>query len=92
MYLPVELAPVLLEQAAHGFVESDLVDGFFKSVSESEPVIFKPRCSDLERVDQEELLEIMDVHNCQRPPTADDNKQILREICSLKIPLPLCSP
>lgn len=35
-YLLVKLAPVLLDQAVLGFVESNLVDIFFKNVSESE--------------------------------------------------------
>lgn len=76
-YLPVKLAPVLLEQAVMGTVESDLVDTFFKYVSESERVIFESCRSAFESVDHEELLEIMDIHNCRRLPTADNIEQIL---------------
>nr|XP_020470855.1 uncharacterized protein LOC109968716 [Monopterus albus] len=79
-YLPVKLSPVLLEQAVFGSVESDLVDSFFKYVSASERVIFESCCSDFEGVDQEELLEIMDIHSCRRIPTADNIEQILREL------------
>lgn len=79
-YLPVKLhvklAPVILEQAVLGFVDSNLVDSFFKYVSESERVIFESCCSDFESVDQEELLEIMGIHNCWRLPTADNIEQI----------------
>lgn len=61
-HLPIKLAPVLLEQAVLGVVESDLVDSFLRYVSESEQVIFESCRSD--SVDQEELSEIMDIHNC----------------------------
>ena len=84
-YLPVKLAPVLLEQAVLGFVESDLVDNFLKYVSESERVIFESCCSDFESVDQEELLDIMDIHNCRRLPAADYIEQILRELAHQKL-------
>lgn len=76
-YLPVKLAPVLLEQAVMGTVESDLVDTFLKYVSESERVIFESCRWAFESVDHEELLEIMDIHNCRRLPTADNIEQIL---------------
>ncbi|XP_034082402.1 uncharacterized protein LOC117552848 [Gymnodraco acuticeps] len=84
-YLPVKLSPVLLEQAVLGFVVSDLVDSFLKYVSESERVIFESCRSDFEGVDQEELLEIMDIHNCRRLPTADNFEQILKEIAHQKL-------
>lgn len=84
-YLPVKLAPVILEQAVLGNVESDLVDTFFKYVSESERLIFESCCSDFEGVDQEELLDILDVHGCRRMPTADNIKQILRELAHQKL-------
>lgn len=84
-YLPVRLAPVLLEQALSGFVESNVVDSFYKYVSESERVIFESCCSDFESVDQEELLEIMDIHNCRRIPTADNIEQIVRELAHQKL-------
>jgi hypothetical protein len=34
-YLPVKLAPVLLEQAALGYMEGELVDSFFKHMFQS---------------------------------------------------------
>lgn len=57
-FLPVKLAPVLLEQADLGFEKSDLVDSFFKYVLESEQVIFESCRSHFEGVDQGKLLEI----------------------------------
>ncbi|XP_060907364.1 uncharacterized protein LOC132984496 [Labrus mixtus] len=84
-YLPVKLAPMLLEQALLGFVESDIVSIFFKYVSESERVILESCRLHFEDVDQEELLEIMDIHNCRRLPTADNIEQILKELAHQKL-------
>lgn len=84
-YLPVKIAPVILEQAVSGSVEGDLVDTFLKYVSESERLTFESCCSDFEGVDQEELLDILDVHGCRRMPTADNIKQILRELAHQKL-------
>lgn len=81
----MKLAPMLLEQAVLGSVESNLVDSFFKYVSEPECVIFESCHSDFESVDQEELLEIMDIHNCRRLPTADNFEQILTELAHQKL-------
>ena len=68
-----------------GCVESDLVDNFLKYVSESEQVIFESCCSDFESVDQEELLEIMDIHNCRRISAADNFEQIFKELAHQKL-------
>ena len=60
------------------------MDSFFKYVSESERVLFESCRSDFEGVDQEELLEVMEIHNCWRLPTADNIEQILRELAQQK--------
>lgn len=82
-YLPVKLKPVLLEKAVFGFVESDLVECFFKYVSESEQAIFESCRSDFEGVDLEELF--LDMHNCRRVPTAQSMEQILKELAHQKL-------
>lgn len=81
----VEIAPVLLEQAVFGFVESDLLDICLKYVSESERVIFVTCCSDFSGVDKKELLEVMDIHSCRRIPTADNIEHMLRELAHQKL-------
>lgn len=48
-------------------------------------MIFESCRSDFAGVDQEELLEIMDIHNCRRLPKADNTEQILRELAHQKL-------
>ncbi|XP_062399900.1 uncharacterized protein LOC134089473 [Sardina pilchardus] len=84
-YLPIKMAPVILEQAALGCVTSNLVDIFLRYVTESERMVFQSCRSDFESVDQEELLEVMDLHSCRRVPTADNFEQLLEELAHQKL-------
>lgn len=84
-YLPVKIAPVTLEQAVFGSVESDLMDTFMKYVSEPDRMIFESCCSDFESADMDELMDAMAIHHCRRVPTADNIKQILLELAHQKL-------
>lgn len=79
-YLPVKIAPVILEQAALGYVRSDVVENFLKYMPESERTVFESWRSDFYTVDQEELIEILDNHSCRRMPTASNVSDILQEL------------
>ena len=79
-YLPVKIAPVLLEQAALGDVKSDLVENFLRYLPESECTVFESWQSDFETVDLEELTEILDNNSCRRIPTASNANEILQEL------------
>ncbi|KAJ0005816.1 hypothetical protein NQD34_015710 [Periophthalmus magnuspinnatus] len=83
--LPIKLAPVILEQAILGDVESDLLDSFLKYVSHSERVMFQTCFSDFESIDENELLEVLDLHNCRRHPTSNNIEQIIRELAHKKL-------
>ncbi|KAA0718503.1 hypothetical protein E1301_Tti013083 [Triplophysa tibetana] len=78
-YLPIKLAPVILEQAIQGSVRSDLLNNFFKFVSENECAVLENCRTDF-YVNQEELLDIMDNYSCRKIPTAENFEQILREL------------
>ncbi|XP_048010925.1 uncharacterized protein LOC125244747 isoform X2 [Megalobrama amblycephala] len=84
-YLPVKIAPVMLEQAAHGCLTTSLVDCFLRYVSESDRMILESCRSDFENVDKEELFEVLDHHNCRRVPTADNIEQLLEEMAHQKL-------
>ena len=84
-YLPIKIAPVILEKVALGSVKSSLVDCFLKYVTESERLVFESCRSDFESVDQEELIEVMDLHSCRRMPTADNIEQLLEELAHQKL-------
>lgn len=79
-YLPVKIAPVILEQAALGYVKSDLVENFLKYLPESERTVFELWLSDFHSVDQEELVEILDNNSCRKIPTASNVNEILQEL------------
>ncbi|CAM4653063.1 unnamed protein product [Leuciscus chuanchicus] len=84
-YLPVKIAPVMLEQAAHGCVTTSLVDCFLRYVTESDRMILESCRSHFEDVDKEELFEVMDHHNSRRVPTADNIEQLLEEMAHQKL-------
>lgn len=84
-YLPVKIAPVMLEQAAHGCLTTSLVDCFLRYVTESDRMILESCRSDFENVDKEELFEVLDHHNCRRVPTADNIEQLLEEMAHQKL-------
>lgn len=79
-YLPVKIAPVILEQAALGYVKSDVVENFLKYMPEHERAVFETWQSDFDSVDQEELMEILDNHSCRRIPSASNAIDIIQEL------------
>ncbi|RXN05159.1 hypothetical protein ROHU_012756 [Labeo rohita] len=79
-YLPIKLAPAILQQAIQGSVKSDLIDNFLKYVSENERAVLESCRTDFCSADQEELLEILDNYSCRRIPTEENFKQILQEL------------
>ncbi|MEQ2197518.1 hypothetical protein XENOCAPTIV_030743 [Xenoophorus captivus] len=48
-------------------------------------MVFESCRSDFQSVDGEELLEIMDLHNCRRVPTADNFELLLEELAHQKL-------
>ncbi len=79
-YLPIKLAPAILQQAIEGSIKSDLIDNFLKYVSENERAVLESCRTDFCSADQEELLEILDNYSCRRIPTEENFKQILQEL------------
>lgn len=75
-HLPIKLAPVVLEQADLGVIESDLLKSFFKYVSHSARTMFEACISDFESINKDELLEVLGLHSCRRRPTANNIEQI----------------
>lgn len=84
-YLPVKIAPVILEQAAFGSAKSSVIENFLKFVPESERAVFEAWKSDFNTVDNEELLEVLDGHSCRKIPTEDNAEEILQELAHKKL-------
>lgn len=75
-YLPVSIAPVILEQAVFGRLKSDLLGNFLKYIPESERVAFESCRSDFNSINKEELLEILQDHSCRKMPTQRNFEEI----------------
>lgn len=84
-YLPVKLAPVILEQATFGYTKSNVIENFLKFVPESERAVFEAWLSDFNTVDKEELLEVLDGHSCRKTPTENNAEEILQELAHKKL-------
>lgn len=84
-YLPVRLAPVILERAILGIVQSNLLNTFLKYLPQSERLMFQSCYSDFANVDLEELVEVLDMHNCHRQPTEGHIQQILLALAHQKL-------
>ncbi|KAA0710797.1 hypothetical protein E1301_Tti023617 [Triplophysa tibetana] len=84
-YLPVKIAPVIMEQVASGCVKSNIIENFLKYVSEPERIVFQAWQSDFNSVDKEELLEVLDVHSCRKMPTENNAEEVLQELAHKKL-------
>ncbi|RXN14481.1 hypothetical protein ROHU_009103 [Labeo rohita] len=84
-YLPVKIAPVILEQATFGIAKSNVIENFLKFFAESERAVFEAWRSDFNTVDNEELLEVLDGHSCRKTPTKDNAEEILQELAHKKL-------
>lgn len=84
-YLPVKIAPVILEQATFGKVKSNLLDNFMKYIPESECMVLESSRADFSSTDMEELLEILQGHSCRKMPTEANYEQILQELAHKKL-------
>ncbi|XP_073667815.1 uncharacterized protein [Paramisgurnus dabryanus] len=84
-YLPIKLAPVIMEQAIQGSVRSDLIVNFLKYVSENECAVLETCRTDFYSVDQEELLDVLDSYSCRTVPTAENIEQVLQELAHKKL-------
>lgn len=69
-YFPIKLAPVIV----------DLIANFLQYVPNSERELFQQASCSFDLVDNKELLEALDMHNCRKVPKAGNFAMILHEI------------
>ena len=79
-YLPVKMAPVIIEQAAFGFTRGNVVENFLKYMPVSDRSLMESWCSDFTSVDEDELIEVLDNCGCRRIPTAQNADAVLKEL------------
>ncbi|KAL2079591.1 hypothetical protein ACEWY4_025335 [Coilia grayii] len=78
-YLPVKIAPAIIEQAAFGFTRSGVLENFLKYLPPSDrSLIDSWRSNGIE--DENELIEVLSTYDCRKLPTAENANAILQEL------------
>ncbi|KAL0164198.1 hypothetical protein M9458_039951, partial [Cirrhinus mrigala] len=79
-YIPIKLALPFMEEMLFGAVYSDLIECFLQFVSTQEREILQHALQDFSSVEFDELLEVLDCYECRRQVSADNFREILKEI------------
>ncbi|CAI5655050.1 unnamed protein product [Oreochromis niloticus] len=79
-YFPVKLAIPFLEEILYGSTTSSLKDSFLLYVSQEERSVLLKALDDFSSVDTDELLEVLDAHECKQVPTKDTLLPVLAQI------------
>lgn len=78
-YLPVKIAPTIIEQAAFGFTRSSVLENFLKYLPPSDRSLIDSWRSNVIE-DVEELIEVLGTYDCRKLPTAENANAILQEL------------
>ena len=79
-YFPIEIAMPFFEQCLFDEPSSDLVDTFLRFVPTSESDVLRQAMEDMTSVDNEELLDVLNDHDCKYRPTAENLQTIIKQI------------
>ncbi|XP_049459333.1 uncharacterized protein LOC125905423 [Epinephelus fuscoguttatus] len=79
-YLPIKLAPPLIEEMLFGAVHSHLTEVFLQFTSCQEREVLMQALQDFSSVDPDDLLEVLNNYECRRRVSADTLPAILEEI------------
>ncbi|XP_028291708.1 uncharacterized protein LOC114463690 [Gouania willdenowi] len=79
-YFPVKLAIPFLEEVLYGSTTSSFKDSFLLYVSQEERSVLLKALEDFNSVDTDELLDILDAHECKQVPTKDTLLPVLAQI------------
>lgn len=78
-YLPVKIAPTIIEQAAFGFTRSSVLENFLKYLPPSDRSLIESWRSNVIE-DMEELIEVLGTYDCRKLPTAENANAVLQEL------------
>ncbi|XP_070543895.1 uncharacterized protein [Ptychodera flava] len=78
-YLPIGLAPPFMQEVLFG-MQDNLLESYLLFVSETEGDLFREALRDFQSVDKEELLEVLDGHQCKKDPSTANIRDIVIEI------------
>ncbi|XP_028291816.1 uncharacterized protein LOC114454992 [Gouania willdenowi] len=79
-YFPVKLAIPFLEEVLYGSTTSSFKDSFLLYVSQEERSVLLKALEDFNSVDTDELLDVLDAHECKQVPTKDTLLPVLAQI------------
>ncbi|XP_070551821.1 uncharacterized protein [Ptychodera flava] len=84
-YFPVHLAPPFMEYCLYWDIKSDLTEVYTSYLPESETEIVNQALNNFDSVDEDELLDILDSHQCKTKPTSENIASIIAEIAHKEI-------
>lgn len=84
-HFPVYIARPFMEYCIVGEAKTDLKDTFLSYVSPSEASVLKQALAEFDKVDLDELNEIMQSYDCRRLLTSDNIETIVKEISHKEI-------
>lgn len=79
-YMPIKLAPPLLEEILFGAVHTDLRATFLKFVSRQEKDVLTEALDNFSSVDMDDLLDVLNIYECRTRVTASSLPGIIYEI------------
>ena len=79
-YLPIKLAPVIIEAALYDRAYSDLKETFLRFVDPVEHKLLTDALTDFDSTNMDDLLDVLENHQCRRRVTASNIETVIREI------------
>ena len=83
--MPVRISLPFLQLSFFNSVTTSIIDAFFDLIPEDEVKTLKVAITDFASVDKDELLDILDHHDCKTAPTEENILKILQEIAHKEI-------
>ena len=84
-YIPIQLSLPFLQLCLYGRVSANILDAFFEVIPKDEAITLKNALSDWKLVDQDDLLDILELHECKTLPTSHNITRLLNEIAHKEI-------
>ncbi|KAL3866442.1 hypothetical protein ACJMK2_043738 [Sinanodonta woodiana] len=84
-YFPVQLAQPVLEDAVFGMITVSLTTTFLGFIPVSERTIIQAALDNFELVNMNDLLEVLESHECKKLPTPANIQSIIEEIAHKEI-------
>jgi hypothetical protein len=84
-YFPIRLSQPFLQLCLFGKVSDNIMEAFFDIIPNDEVTTFRNALSNWESVDYDDLIEVLELHECKIRPTSQNISKILNEIAHKEI-------